>query len=158
MIDHISSRGITLSALLVGTLIVGKKYYENWISNKWIKILESDLNNEYDQSNYINTLIDNECSNRKVNKVNNNYKLTGDIFRNVHIKIGTKGNLKKLLSFNVLDNTIIYEFEDKYILTLNNDGETNTVTYSFQAPSFYLLKQLNDNSIQLYRKNNETLN
>jgi hypothetical protein len=156
MIDHIS-RGITLSALLVGTLIVGKKYYENWISNKWIKILENDLTNEYDQSNYINTLIDKECSNKKLNKVNNNYKITGDIFRNVYIKIGTKGNLKKLLSFNILDNTIMYEFEDKYILTLNNDGETNKVTYSFQAPSFFLLKELNDNKVQLY-KNNETLN
>jgi hypothetical protein len=151
-------RGITLSALLVGTLIVGKKYYENWMSNKWIKILENDLNNEYDQSNFINTLIDNDCSNRKLNKVSNTYNLNTDTFRNVHIKIGTKGNLKKLLSFNILDNTIIYEFEDKYILTLNNNGETNTVTYSFQAPSFYLLKQLNDNNIQLYRKNNEILN
>lgn len=151
-------RGIILSALLVGTLIVGKKYYENWMSNKWIKILENDLNNEYDQSNFINTLIDNDCSNRKLNKVSNTYNLNSDTFRNVHIKIGTKGNLKKLLSFNILDNTIIYEFEDKYILTLNNNGETNTVTYSFQAPSFYLLKQLNDNNIQLYRKNNETLN
>ncbi len=159
MTEYISRR-ITLSALLVGTLIVGKKYYENWICNKWIKIIENDLNDDYEQKYFIDTLMDdtkNDHSRKKPDTIHTtSYTILGSKVRSKEIQIGSKGNVKKLKTFTLIDDTLVYEFEDKYILTLFNNGETNNITYSFHTPSFYLIKELNDKKIQLYTTTNET--
>jgi hypothetical protein len=142
MVENIKhlSQSIVLSSLLVGTIIIGRKYYERWLCNKWIKVVENDLNSEYEKSYIIDYSNENKNSKSCLSELL--LKITSKKIDDININ--SNGNIKKLNSFGVVDNNLVYEFEDKYVLTLNNNLDNNKIIYSIHTPSFYLLKEVED--------------
>jgi hypothetical protein len=144
------SQGIAFSALAVGTLFVGKRYYDNYKINKVITQTQNHINNMYSNCFTIDRLIDPDCGGKNLSLgVNGNVK-PNNILSHQGIRWGHDGQIKRLVSFSKVDSGLIYNFEDNYRLTLNKTDK-NKIIYSFQTDNDVIVKEINERVITFWK-------
>jgi hypothetical protein len=147
------SIGLSLSALVVGSLIVGRTYFKDWQLRKLIVNKTNEINRMYDNCFTIDRLIDAHCIDGKrlsvgINSRNNS---TNNILHRQGIRLGEDGNIKRLISFIKTDNGLVYEFEDDTTLTLMKNNKSNKITYSYKTPEITIVKEMDDLVVNMYK-------
>lgn len=145
------TKGIASTALIVGSLIIGNRYYStyNYNNHDNYKFIKNNNQVQNKNNNYfkIDRLIDNNC-NGKILKIgingNNNDECQG-------IRYGDD-DIKFLKSFIKNNDELIYEFEDNYILKITKIN--NKLMYTFQKPGELIIK----NIPEIFIKNFKTIN
>lgn len=146
------TRGLGLSALAVGSLIIGKKYYEGRQLRKWAESTTKEINRRYDNCFIIDRLIDAECVDGKTLAIGINGKVNPDnILSHQGIRLGQDGDIKRLVSFIRADNGFVYNFEDNTRLTLTKNEKTNKIIYAFEMPGKTIVKEMDDRIMGMYK-------
>lgn len=153
--------GLVIPAIAVGTLIIGKKYYQKYITEKTINSNYSDfqkhlinLNSKYNTNNYftIDRLIDADCNGKPLSIGVNSIINPNNILSHQGIRHGnTSEPIKKLVSFIKVDNGLIYEFEDNTKLTITTNDKTDVLMYSFKSGNLYVTKEMTPELIKVYK-------
>jgi hypothetical protein len=153
------TKSIAGTALTVGSLIIGNRYYSTYTYNldeNINKIIKDTYqvkqvkneNNIHLKSFIIDRLIDSDCNGKTlsigINGNKNNDECQG-------IRYG-EDNIKFLKSFIKNNDEIIYEFEDNYILKINKIN--NKLIYTFQKPGELIIKAVPE----IFIKNFKTIN
>jgi hypothetical protein len=145
------SQGIAVAAVGVGSLIVGKRYYESYIINKWLNNTQKEIKHRYENCFTIDRLIDSDCSGKILTiGVNSNIN-PNNVLSHQGIRLGQDGDIKRLISFIKADNSLVYNFEDNTILTLTKNNTTNRITYSFEMPGKKVVKEMDDRIVSMYK-------
>ncbi len=146
------THGLSLTALAVGSVIIGRKYYENRQVLKWAQNKTNEINCRYDNCFTIDRLIDANCVDGKTLTIGINGKDNPDnILSKQGIRLGQDGNIKRLVSFIRADNGLIYNFEDNTRLTLTKNDDKNKIIYSFEMPGKIVVKEIDDKIMELYK-------
>ena len=146
------TQGLGLTALAVGSLIIGRKYYETRQVVKWAQNINNEINCRYDNCFTIDRLIDADCVDGKTLTIGINGKDNPDnILSKQGIRLGQDGNIKRLVSFIKADNGLVYNFEDNTRLTLTKNDKTNKIMYSFETPGKTVVKEIDDRIIGMYK-------
>ncbi len=158
--------GLGLTALAVGGIIIGKKYYRNYLANSitntltdtsytefqkhLLKINKNDKNN--DKCFVIDRLIDADCNGMPLSIGVNSRIDPNNILSHQGIRLGNYNErIKKLISFIKVDNGLVYEFEDNVKLTLTINDKTGAVMYSFKSPEINVVKEMPPALIKAYK-------
>ncbi len=144
------TRNLAIAALGVGSLIVGKKYFEN----KAILQIIDDSNfskKSYENCFTIDRLIDADCAGKSLAIGIYNDIHRDNILSHQGIRLGQDGEIKRLVSFVKADNALIYTFEDNTRLTMSKNDKTNKIIYSFEMPGKTIVKQMDDRILSLYK-------
>ena len=146
------TQGLGLTALAVGSLLMGKRYFENYQLRKWATNTTSEINRRYDNCFTIDRLIDGNCVDGKTLAIGVNGNDNPDnILSKQGIRLGQDGDIKRLVSFIRADNGLVYNFEDNTRLTLTKDEKTNKIMYSFETPGKTVVKELDERIWKLYK-------
>lgn len=143
------TQGLGITALAVGSLIIGKRYYNDWIFLNWFNREVKSIGNKCFT---IDRLIDADCIDGKSLIIGVNGKTNpNNILSNQGIRLGQNEEIKKLVSFVKADNALIYHFEDNTRLTLSKDIKTNKIRYSFEMPGITVVKEMDDLVVKMYK-------
>lgn len=146
------TKGLGLTALAVGSLIVGKKYFENQLLNKWIDKPTTDIKHRYDNCFTIDRLIDANCTDGKTLTIGVNGKNNPEnMVSSQGIRLGKDGDIKRLVSFIKVENGLVYNFEDSTRLTLTKNDKTNKIMYSFETPEKTVVKEMDEIIVKMYK-------
>ena len=146
------TQGLGLAALAVGSLMVGKRYFENYQLRKWVVNTTKEINHRYDNCFTIDRLIDANCVDGKTLTIGINGKDNPDnILSKQGIRLGQDGDIKRLVSFIKADNGFVYNFEDNTRLTLTKNEKTNKIMYSFETPGKTVVKEIDDRIMGMYK-------
>lgn len=134
----------------VGTLIIGKRYYDGWKFQSLVKETATEINHMYKNSFTIDRLIDSDCDGKALiiginGKINPN-----NILSRQGIRLGQDGKIKRLVSFIKADNGLVYNFEDNICLTLRKNDK-NKIVYSFEMPGKTIVKEMDDKVLGMYK-------
>ncbi len=145
------TKGLALTALGVGTLIIGKKYFENKVITNFIDDATHTIKKRYDNCFTIDRLIDADCAGKNLS-IGVNSKVNPDnMLSHQGIRLGQDGEIKRLVSFVKADNALIYNFEENTRLTLSKDDTTNKIRYSFETPGKTIVKEMDDRVWKMYK-------
>lgn len=146
------TQALGLTALAVGTLIIGKRYYEERQFINWINAANNEIKRRADNCFTIDRLIDADCIDGKTLSigVNGNDK-PENILSKQGIRLGQDGDIKRLVSFFKADNALVYNFEDNTKLTMTKNNATNKIMYSFETPGKTVVKEMDDKIVKLYK-------
>ncbi len=154
--------GLGLTALAVGGIIIGKKYYRNYLANSIIDTSYTDFQkhlikfNNKDKNNdkcfVIDRLIDADCNGLPLSIGVNSKIDSNNILSHQGIRLGNYNKqIKKLTSFIKVGNGLVYEFEDNVKLTLTINDRTGAVMYSFTSPEINVIKEMPPTLIKAYK-------
>jgi hypothetical protein len=145
------TKGLALTALGVGTLLVWKKHYDNKVIINFLDDATNQIKKRYDNCFTINRLIDADCSGKELS-VGVNSKINPDsVLSHQGIRLGQDGDIKRLVSFVKADNSLIYNFEDNTRLTLTKNDINKKIMYSFEIPGKTVVKEMNDITWSMYK-------
>jgi len=145
------TKGLALTALGVGTLIIGKKYYDNRVIINFIDDATNHIKKRYDNCFIIDRLIDADCAGKNLS-IGVNSKVNPDnMLSHQGIRLGQDGEIKRLVSFVKADNALIYNFEDNTRLTLTKDDKTNKIMYAFETPGKTVVKEMDNKIWSMYK-------
>lgn len=145
------TKGLTLAALGVGTLLVYKKHYDNRVIINFIDDATNQIKRRYDNCFTIDRLIDADCAGKNLTIGVNGHGQPDNILSNQGIRLGQDGDIKRLVSFVKADNALIYNFEENTRLTLSKDEKTNKVRYSFETPGKTVVKEMDEKVWSMYK-------
>ena len=146
------TRTLGLTALGVGSLIIGKRYYEGWQLHKLAVSTTKEINRRYDNCFIIDRLIDANCMDGKTLAIGVNGKVNPDnILSHQGIRLGQDGDIKRLVSFVKFNNGLVYNFEDNTNLTLTKNEKNNKIIYSFQMPGKTVVKEMDNKILEAYK-------
>lgn len=151
--------GIALTAVAVGSLIIGKKYYKKYVTNNIINSHYSGFQknlitvNKTDNNCFtIDRLIDADCNGKPLSIGVNSRVDPNNILSHQGIRFGNHNEpIKKLISFIKVDNGLVYEFEDNTRLTLTKNDKTGAIMYSFKTGDLYVTKEMTHILIKMYK-------
>ena len=145
------TKGLALTALGVGTLLIGKKYYDNRVIINFIDDATNHIKKRYDNCFTIDRLIDADCAGNNLS-IGVNSKVNPDnMLSHQGIRLGQDGEIKRLVSFVKADNALIYNFEENTRLTLTKDNKTNKIMYAFETPGKTVVKEMDDRVLKMYK-------
>jgi len=145
------TKGLALTALGVGTLIIGKKYYDNRVIINFIDDATNHIKKRYDNCFTIDRLIDADCAGKNLT-IGVNSKVNPDnMLSHQGIRLGQDGEIKRLVSFVKADNALIYNFEENTRLTLSKDDKSNKIIYSFETPGKTVVKEMDNKIWSMYK-------
>jgi len=145
------TKGLALAALGVGTLLIGKKYYDNRVIINFIDDATNHIKKGYDNCFTIDRLIDADCAGKNLS-IGVNSKVNPDnMLSHQGIRLGQDGEIKRLVSFVKADNALIYNFEDNTRLTLTKDDKTNKIMYAFETPGKTVVKEMDNKIWSMYK-------
>lgn len=145
------TKGLIISALGVGPLLVAKKYYDN---NVIVEFIDNTTNHIKKGSNNcftIDRLIDSNCDGKSLAIGVNGYINPNNILSHQGIRFGQDGEIKRLVSFIKADNALIYNFENNTRLTLTKDEKTQKIRYSFEIPGKSVVKEIDNKVWSMYK-------
>lgn len=146
------TQGLGLTALAVGSLIIGKRYFENRQFYNWVDKSTNEIKQRYDNCFTIDRLIDANCVDGKPLTIGINGKdKPENILSNQGIRLGQDGDIKRLVSFIRADNGLVYNFEDNTRLTLTKNDKNNKIMYAFETPGKAVVKEMDDRIIGMYK-------
>lgn len=146
------SQGIGLTALAVGSLLISKRYFENYQLRKWAVTTKNEINRRYDNCFTIDRLVDAECVEGKNLTIGVNSKVNPDnMLSHQGIRLGQDGDIKRLVSFIRADNALVYNFEDNTRLTLTKNENNNKIMYAFETPGKTIVKEMDDRIVGMYK-------
>lgn len=146
------TQGLGLTALAVGSLIIGKRYFENHQLHKWTVTTTKEINRRYDNCFTIDRLIDANCVDGKTLAIGINGNVNPDnMLSHQGIRLGQDGDIKRLVSVIKFDNCLVYNFEDNTHLTLTKNEKTNKIMYAFQMPGQTVVKEMDDRIMGMYK-------
>jgi hypothetical protein len=146
------TKGLGLTALVVGSVVVAKRHYNNWQLHNWAVTTTKEINRRYDNCFTIDRLIDANCVDGKTLAIGINGNDNPDnILSKQGIRLGQYGDIKRLVSFIKADNTLVYNFEDNTRLTLTKNDKNNKIIYSFETPGKTVVKEMDDLVFQMYK-------
>lgn len=146
------TRGLGLTALGVGSLLIGKRYYQSWQLRNWAESTTKEISRKYDNCFIIDRLIDANCVDGKPLAIGVNGKVNPDnILSHQGIRLGQDGDIKRLVSFVKFNNGLVYNFEDNTNLTLTKNEKNNKIMYSFQMPGKTVVKEMDDYVVGTYK-------
>lgn len=146
------TQGLGLTALAVGSLIVGKRYIENRNFNIWLDKSRNEIKHRYDNCFTIDRLIDADCIDGKTLAIGvNGRDKPENILSKQGIRLGQDGDIKRLVSFVKVDNGLVYNFEDNTRLTMTKNDKTNKIMYSFETPGKTIVKEMDDKIVSMYK-------
>jgi hypothetical protein len=145
------TKGLALTALGVGTLLVYKKHYDNSVIINFLEDTTKDNKKRYDNCFTIDRLIDADCAGKNLS-IGVNSKVNPDnMLSHQGIRLGQDGEIKRLVSFVKADNALIYNFEENTRLTLTKDDKTNRIMYAFETPGRTVVKEMDSKVWSLYK-------
>ena len=145
------TQGLGLTALAVGSLIIGKRYFENQQFYNWLDKSTSEIKRRYNNCFTIDRLIDGNCVDGKTLTIGINGKDNPEnILSKQGIRLGQDGDIKRLVSFIKVDNGFVYNFEDNTRLTLTKNDK-NKIMYAFETPGRTVVKEMDDRIISMYK-------
>jgi hypothetical protein len=145
------TKGLALTALGVGTLIIGKKYYDNRVIINFIDDATNHIKKRYDNCFTIDRLIDADCAGKNLT-IGVNSKVNPDnMLSHQGIRLGQDGEIKRLVSFVKADNALIYNFEENTRLTLSKDDKSNKIIYAFETPGKTVVKEMDNKIWSMYK-------
>jgi hypothetical protein len=145
------TKGLALTALGVGTLLIGKKYYDNKVI---INSINDSINHNkklYDNCFTIDRLIDADCAGKNLSIGVNSHINPDNMLSHQGIRLGQDGEIKRLVSFVKADNALIYNFEENTRLTLTKDDKTKKIMYSFEMPGKTVVKEMDNRIWSMYK-------
>lgn len=146
------TQALSLTALAVGSLIVGKRLFETYQLRNWAVTTTKEINRKYDNCFIIDRLIDAECIDGKTLAIGINGKVNPDnILSHQGIRLGQDGDIKRLVSFIRADNGFVYNFEDNTRLTLTKNEKTNKIMYAFEMPGKTVVKEMDARIMGMYK-------
>ena len=146
------TQGLGLTALAVGSLLAGKRWFETYQLRKWAVNTTKEINRKYDNCFTIDRLIDAECVDGKTLAIGINGKVNPDnMLSHQGIRLGQDGDIKRLVAFIRANNALIYNFEDNTRLTMTMNDKTNKIMYSFETPGKTVVKEMDDRIIRMYK-------
>ena len=146
------TQGLGLTALAVGSLIVGKRYIENRNFHIWLDKSTTEIKHRYDNCFTIDRLIDADCIDGKTLAIGVNGKdKPENMLSKQGIRLGQDGDIKRLVSFVKVDNGLVYNFEDNTRLTMTKNDKTNKIMYSFETPGKTVVKEMDDRIVRMYK-------
>jgi len=140
-----------LTALGVGSLILGRRYYESYKSHKIANECVESLKNAYDNCFLIGRTIDPDCDGKELVIGVGGKNNPNNIISNQGIKLGEFSKIKRLNSFYKVDNGLVYNFEENTSLILTKKPETNKVMFAFQTPEKTIVKEMNENILKNFK-------
>lgn len=144
------TKGIGLTALAVGSLLVGKQYYHQHKLYSVAKDFVKESERRYNNCFTIDRLIDTNCDGKILSVgVNGNIDYN-NILSHQGIRLGQYGDIKRLVSCITTDNCIIYNFEDNTRLTLTKK-DNNKIIYSFEMPGKTVVKEMDERIVNMYK-------
>lgn len=141
---------IALSALAVGSLVAGRRYYASYKLNKTIIEAKNEIENRYLNCFIIDRLIDADCAGKVLRIGVNSNKTQNNILSNQGIRWGEDGQIKRLISFNKVNGDLIYDFEDNYRLILSKNNK-NKIIYSFLTDDNIIVKEIDDKVLNYWK-------
>jgi hypothetical protein len=145
------TKGITLAALGVGTLLVWKKHYDNKVIINFLDDATKQIKKRYDNCFTIDRLIDANCDGKSLAIGVNGHVNPNNILSHQGIRLGQDGEIKRLVAFVKADNALIYNFEGNTRLTLTKDDKTKKIMYAFETPEKIVVKQMDDRIWSMYK-------
>lgn len=146
------TQGLGLTALAVGSLIIGKRYFENQQLHKWAVNTTNEIKHRYDNCFTIDRLIDSDCIDGKTLAIGvNGRDKPENMLSKQGIRLGQDGDIKRLVSFIKADNALVYNFEDNTRLTMTKNDKTNKIMYSFETPGKTVVKEMDDRIVRMYK-------
>ena len=145
------TKGLALTALGVGTILIGKKYYDNRVIINFLDDASNQIKRRYDNCFTIDRLIDADCAGKNLTIGINGKVHSDNMLSHQGIRLGQDGDIKRLVSFVKADNSLIYNFEDNTRLTLSKDDKTNKIRYSFETPGKTVVKEMDDRVVSMYK-------
>ncbi len=139
--------GITLTSLLVGSFIIGKKIYSKYINPYPYFTIERIITTYNDNPIYVG--IFGKKDNTNVDNLKNN------TFTFEGIRYGEFGDIKKLISFFKTKNKLFYNFDGDITLVLIKDDDN--ITVEFQKPGLYFKKQVSNLNYKSINMNSKSL-
>lgn len=145
------TKGIAMSALAVGTLLIGKQYYQQHKMYNLARDLVKESKRRYNNCFTIDRLIDANCDGEILSVgINNNNIDNKNILSHQGIRLGQYGDIKRLVSCIKNENCIVYNFEDNTRLTLTKK-ENNKIIYSFEMPGKTVVKEMDQRIVNMYK-------
>jgi hypothetical protein len=146
------TKGLSLTALVVGSLIVAKRYFENRKFYIWLNNSTTEAKRRYDNCFIIDRLIDGDCIDGKTLSVGiNSRDKPENMLSKQGIRLGQDGDIKRLVSFVKVDNGLVYNFEDSTRLTMTKNDKTNKIMYSFETPGKTVVKEMDELVVKMYK-------
>jgi hypothetical protein len=145
------TQGLAMAALGVGTLLIGKKYFENKVITNFIDDATQTIKKRYDNCFTIDRLIDADCAGKNLSIGINSHVNPDNMLSHQGIRLGQDGEIKRLVSFVKADNALIYNFEENTRLTLAKDDKTSKIIYSFETPGKTVVKEMDDRVWKMYK-------
>jgi hypothetical protein len=142
---------LSLTALIVGGVIIGKQYYKHIMYNNIINLMMTETNRKIKNCFLIDRLIDPNCNGMEVYIGVNGNVNPNNILSNQGIRIGKYGEIKHLTSFIKVENGLLYTFEDNIKLTITKN-DNNEIMYSLKAyDDMNVTKLMNPRMIKLFK-------
>lgn len=141
---------IAFSALAVGSLLAGRRYYASYKINKTIIEAKNEIENRYLNCFIIDRLIDADCAGKVLSIGVSGNANPNNILSNQGIRWGQDGQIKRLVSCSKVDNGLIYEFEDNYRLILSKTDK-NKIIYSFLTDNNINVKEIEDKILNYWK-------
>ena len=145
------TKGLALTALGVGTLLVWKKHYDNRVIINFIDDASKQIKKRYDNCFTIDRLIDSNCDGKSLAIGVNGYVKPDNMLSNQGIRLGQDGDIKRLVSFVKADNALIYNFEENTRLTFTKDDKTQKIMYAFETPGKTIVKPMDEKIWSMYK-------
>lgn len=145
------TRNLGLTALAVGSLIIGKRYYEQRKLRNWAQNYINETDRRYNNCFIIDRLIDPNCDGKPLSIGINTNQVPLNLMSRQGIRLGEDGNIKHLVSFLKVNNGLVYNFEDNTNLTLTKNEKSNKITYSFQTTGKTVVKEMDDSVINRFK-------
>ncbi len=145
------TKGLTLTALGVGTLLIWKKHYDNRVIINFLDDATKQIKKRYDNCFTIDRLIDANCDGKSLSIGVNGHVNPNNMLSHQGIRLGQDGEIKRLVSFVKADNAFVYNFEDNTRLTLSKDNKTKKIMYAFETPGKTVVKQMDDRIWSMYK-------
>jgi hypothetical protein len=146
------TQGLGLTAFAVGSLILSKRWFENYQFHKWAVSTSKEINRRFDNCFIIDRLIDANCVDGKTLTIGINGKDNPEnILSKQGIRLGQDGDIKRLVSFIRVDNGLVYNFEDNTRLTLTKNEKNNKIMYAFETSGKTIVKEMDDRIMGMYK-------
>jgi hypothetical protein len=144
------TKGLAMTALAVGSLLVGKQYYQKNKLYSLAKEVVKESERRYNNCFTIDRLIDSDCDGEILSIGINGNIDNNNILSHQGIRLGQYGDIKRLVSYIKTDNSLVYRFEDNICLTLTKK-ENNKIMYSFEMPGKTVVKDMDDRIVMMYK-------
>ena len=144
------TKGLAITAFAVGSLLVGKQYYQQHKLYSLVKEVVKESERRYSNCFTIDRLIDSNCDGEVLSIGINGNNNPNNILSNQGIRLGQYGDIKRLISYIKTENGLVYNFEDNIRLTLTKK-ENNKILYTFEMPGKIVVKEMDDQVVMMYK-------